>query len=162
MGKEFELCTDYAALREILTKKGEDFTHRQLRWYERLEPYSFTVIYIKGKDNHVPDALSRTPAFYTIKAIELLPASPQLQINTQTLQDALANDARYTLLCNDPIKCTELKLSCNAQGLLQTSSGQICILNDDVLRYKIVLESHEPLFAGHFGGRKTLDNVCRY
>ena len=162
MGKDFELCTDHAALREILTKKGEDFTHRQLRWYERLEPYSFQVTYIKGKDNHVPDALSRTPAFYTIKAIELLPMSPQLQIHSQTLQEALANDVRYTQLCNDPDKCDELKLSCNAQGLLQTSSGQICVPNNDVLRYKIVLEAHEPLFAGHFGERKTLDTVRRY
>ena len=31
LGKEFLLCTDYIALKEILTKKGEDFTHRQLR-----------------------------------------------------------------------------------------------------------------------------------
>ena len=31
LGKEFLLCTDHAALKEILTKKGEDFTHRQLR-----------------------------------------------------------------------------------------------------------------------------------
>ena len=32
LGKEFTIRTDYVALREILTKKGEDFTPRQLRW----------------------------------------------------------------------------------------------------------------------------------
>ena len=73
LGRQFTLRTDHAALKEMLTKKGEEFTHRQLRWYERLEPYMFTVVYIKGKDNAVPDALSRTPAFYEVKAIELQP-----------------------------------------------------------------------------------------
>ena len=162
MGKEFELRTDHAALREILTKKGEDFTHRQLRWYERLEPFSFTVTYIKGEDNCVPDALSRTPAFYTIKAIEFLPTTPHSQLNAQTLQDALNHDSKYAQLCRDPSKCSELKLVCNSQGLLETSTGQICVPNDDVLRYKIALEAHEPLFAGHFSERKTLDHVRRY
>ena len=72
LGKEFTIRMDHAALREILTKKGEYFTPRQLRWWERLEPYSFKVEYIKGEENVVPDALSRIPMFY-MNALELTP-----------------------------------------------------------------------------------------
>lgn len=60
LGRTFEICTDYVPLRQILTTKGEDFTHRQLRWFEKLEPYTFTVRYVKGNDNRTADALSRT------------------------------------------------------------------------------------------------------
>ena len=63
LGREFEICTDHAPLRQLLTTKGEDFTYRQLRWFEKLEPYSFRVQYIRGKDNQAADALSRTPSF---------------------------------------------------------------------------------------------------
>ena len=92
LGRTFELRTDHAALKEMLTKKREDFTHRQLRWYECLEPFSITVTYIKWQDNHVLDALSHISAFYTIKAIEFIPTSPHSQLNPQTLQEALDND----------------------------------------------------------------------
>ena len=162
LGKEFELCTDHAALKEVLTKKGEDFTYRQLRWYERLEPYTFTVKYIKGKDNMVPDALSRTPEFYSIGAIELMPPSPHITIETSALVDAMMHDVKYKTLCSDPELCMKLYLRRSAQGLLETEGGQVCVPNDDVLRYKLVLEAHEPLFAGHFSERKTLEHVRRH
>ena len=162
MGKEFELCTDHAALKEVLTKKGEDFTYRQLRWYERLEPYTFTVKYIKGNDNVVPDALSRTPEFYSIGAIELMPPSPHITIETSALVDAMMHDVKYKTLCSDPELCMKLNLRMSTQGLLETEGGQVCVPNDDVLRYKLVLEAHEPLFAGHFSERKTLEHVRRH
>ena len=163
LGKEFELCTDHAALKEVLTKKGEDFTYRQLRWYERLEPYTFTVKYIKGKDNVVPDALSRTPEFYSmIGAIELMPPSPHITIETSALVDAMMHDVKYKTLCSDPELCMKLNLRMSAQGLLETEGGQVCVPNDDVLRYKLVLEAHEPLFTGHFSERKTLEHVRRH
>ena len=93
LGKEFTIRTDHAALQEILTRKGEDFTPRQLRWWEKLEPYSFKVEYIKGQENVVPDALSRTPAFY-VNALELTPQGVGA-IGLQDLKDASLKDPKY-------------------------------------------------------------------
>ena len=53
-------------------------------------------------------------------------------------------------------------MKCNDSGILETFSGQICVPNNDVLRYKLVLEAHEPLFAGHFSERKTLEQIKRH
>ena len=162
LGKEFVLYTDHAALREVLTKKGEDFTHRQLRWYERLEPYTFTVVHIKGKENVVSDALSRTPAFYDVNAIEFFPQAPHTQIDSDAMSEAAHKDAKYTALCADQVLCEKLRLKINERGMLETFEGQVCVPYDDVLRYKIVLEAHEPLFAGHFSTHKTLELVRQH
>ena len=159
LDKEFVLYTDYAALREVLTKKGEDFTHRQLRWYERLEPYTFTMVHIKSKENVVSDALSRIPAFYEVNAIEFFPQAPHTQINSDAMSEAAHKDAKYIASCADKMLCEKLRLKVTEQGMLETFEGQVCVPNDDVLRYKIVLEAHEPLFAGHFSAHKTLELV---
>ena len=162
LGKDFELRTDHAALKEVLTKKGEEFTYRQLRWYERLEPYTFTVTYIKGKDNVVSDALSRTPEFYETKAIHLMPPSPHAVVDMDELREAAHNDVKYSNLCKDAVLCNKLKLVCNTSGLLETTCKQVCVPMNDVLRYKLVLEAHEPVFSGHFSERKTLEKVKRH
>jgi len=57
IGAHFELHTDHAALRQILTTKNLE--GRQARWVTFLQGFNFTPIYIKGKENIVPDALSR-------------------------------------------------------------------------------------------------------
>ena len=93
LGREFVLRTDHGALREILTKKGEDFTLRQLRWFEKLEPFSFTVKHIKGKENVVPDALSRTPKYYAVNALEV-GRQPEGDIHVDEIKDAITHDIR--------------------------------------------------------------------
>ena len=93
-GKQFELLTDHAPLRQLLTKKGEEFTPRQLRWYERLEPFHFNVTYIRGETNVVPDALSRTPMFYELSALELGRTGTDAILDAE-LKMAAAADRRY-------------------------------------------------------------------
>ena len=159
LGKEFTIRTDHAALREILTKKGEDFTPRQLRWWERLEPYSFKVEYIKGEENVVPDALSRTPAFY-INAIELASQEGWI-VGSQDLKEASLRDLKYQEALKSPDLLERLELK-EREGLLVTPLGQVCVPHDVVLRYKLMLEAHEPPFAGHFCVDKTLAHAKRY
>ena len=152
LGKHFELRTDHGALREILTKKGEEFTLRQLRWFERLEPYSFAVKHIRGQENLVPDALSRTPLFYDVHALEIGSAP---HIHLQLIRDAIPNDERYQNLLSSPSLHTHLGVKVE-DGVLKTTEGMVCVPNDDVLRFIITLECHEPPFAGHFDQHRTL------
>ena len=160
LGTEFQVRTDHAALREILTKKGEDFTPRQLRWYERLEPYAFTVTYVKGKDNVAPDALSRTPAFY-LNAIEL-GHDGHNDIGLDALRDVAKTDSKYQKLLQEPDTQRQVGVRARDGLLVTVSHGQVCVPSDDILCYKLALEAHEPPFAGHFSADKTLAQAKRY
>ena len=117
------------------------------------------MIYIKGKNKAVSDVLSRIPDFYKMKAVELCPPEVHKMISSDELKDARDEDERYMRLCHDPQMLTRLKLKVNEQRLLETEEGQLCVPQNDVLRYKLALEAHEPLFSGHFGGDKTLAAV---
>ncbi|XP_064462347.1 uncharacterized protein K02A2.6-like [Ornithodoros turicata] len=61
-GRRFNLETDHQALRTLLGTQGAG--HRPLRisrWLTRLLNYNFAVVYKKGTENQVADALSRLP-----------------------------------------------------------------------------------------------------
>ena len=70
------------------------------RWFEKLEPYTFTVRYIRGHDNQAADALSRTPQFY-VSAVEFTAPTPDLDptIFAQAAQD----DYDYLTIAQDPL-----------------------------------------------------------
>ena len=49
----------------------------------------------------------------------------------------------------------QMRLSKHEAGLLQRDDGTLWVPNDRVLRYKLVLEAHEPPYAGHYGWNHT-------
>ena len=57
LGKKFEIHTDHAALRWLLDKKETE--GRLARWVTFLQQYQYDIYHVKGKENCVPDALSR-------------------------------------------------------------------------------------------------------
>lgn len=57
-GKHFELVTDHKALETIFGKPTSKACARIQRWVLRLQSYTYTVVYIKGKSN-IADTLSR-------------------------------------------------------------------------------------------------------
>ena len=56
-GVEFRWLTDHKGLTHLLNQKN--LSGRQARWMEKISAFSFKVIYIKGSQNVVADALSR-------------------------------------------------------------------------------------------------------
>ena len=75
----------------------------------------------------VPDALSRTPKFFSIGAMELISSSPHAKIDKTELVDAIAHDPKYIALRDNPALCARLHLRINTQGLLETEGGQVCV-----------------------------------
>ena len=59
-GRKFTLRTDHSALTTLLSgsNKGRK-PMRLLRWADRLQQYSYEIVYRSGKENTVPDLLSR-------------------------------------------------------------------------------------------------------
>jgi hypothetical protein len=56
-GTHFTLYTDHKALSYIFTQKTAN--SMMMRWLDTLLSYDFSVVYLKGMDNVLPDALSR-------------------------------------------------------------------------------------------------------
>ena len=62
-GQKLDLNTDHQALRVIFQNKSDDVLSRIVRFISKTTDYFPNIIYEKGKDNAVADALSR--AYYT-------------------------------------------------------------------------------------------------
>jgi hypothetical protein len=58
IGNDFTIFTDHRTLECFDTQK--DLSRRQARWMEFLSQYEYSIVYLKGEDNSVADALSRT------------------------------------------------------------------------------------------------------
>lgn len=54
IGRKFELRTDHHGLKYLFDQNA-----RQARWLELISEFDFDIVYVKGKENRVADALSR-------------------------------------------------------------------------------------------------------
>ena len=59
----FLIYTDHKTLENF--EKQKDLSCRQARWMEFLSQYNGKIVYVKGEDNMVADALSRLPGLTT-------------------------------------------------------------------------------------------------
>src|SRR6202020_131890 len=59
LGSPITIYTDHCTLKNFENQK--DLSRRQARWMEYLSHYDHHIVYIKGEDNTVADALSRLP-----------------------------------------------------------------------------------------------------
>ena len=64
LGSPFFIYTDHKTLENFNVQK--DLSQRQARWMEFMSQFDAKVVYIKGEDNTVADALSRLPSPQTL------------------------------------------------------------------------------------------------
>ena len=68
IGVPFVIYTDHKTLENFDTQR--DLSRRQARWMEFLSQYDGKIVYVKGEENTVADALSRLPATYSSDSSE--------------------------------------------------------------------------------------------
>lgn len=157
-GVEFTVVTDHYSL--IWLQNLKNLNGRLARWSVRLQQYNFKVIHRKGKDNVVPDMLSRSVP--VLNAVEL---SDELVVN------AGSEDKWYQRMV-DNIRKNPLKFAGwrESEGKLWKQvnlpypilglpgdSWKLVIPKKD--RRAIISSAHEPPTAGHPGVFKTFSRI---
>ena len=64
-------------------------------------------------------------------------------------------------MMNDMKENRDSSWKLSADNLLEDRGGRLLVPNDFSLKTKIILEAHEPAFAGHFGIKRTKELVKR-
>lgn len=147
-GKTFKVYTDHSALKWFLSLNNP--TGRLARWGVRLSAFDFEILHRRGKDNVVPDALSRAVQVSAISTADSYLRS----------QDTWYVDI-YHGCTNNPQSYPNYTIKNNSLYRLTKSKGQ---LTDEFawkevvpseLRQQLISENHAQPTAGHLGGFKT-------
>lgn len=161
-GMAFKVVTDHASLKWLMSQK--DLSGRLARWSLKLQGYDFTIEHRKGKDNLVPDALSRM-------FVEEL-VSEDLENIFDSNNNAF-NDREYislkTRVLNNSERLPDLQVRDNRVFIRKRSLGKD--LNGDTTSWRLwvpqslteeVLKSaHNPPLSSHPGIGKTLEKLKR-
>ena len=160
-GRRFILRSDHGALRQLLQTKGESFSNRQHRWYERLQDYVFDFEHVAGMDNKAADALSRAPDYY-ISALEIAGASSvDATLGLREIAAVGEGDDEYREEQEKIHKGEGPEGWQVIQDITVEQGGRMVLPRDKGLRARAILEAHEPPFCGHLGVKKTLEQVSR-
>jgi hypothetical protein len=142
--KEFVIHSDHEALKYF---KAQSNLHRRLaKWVEFIEFFPYIIMYKKGNDNVVADALSRKHMLFT-----------QLDVKVPGLESLCAlyatdvDFAEPYRLCSLGKACDKLHIH---DGYL-FCANKLCV-PESLLRLLLLQESHAGGLAGHFGREKSL------
>ena len=75
--------------------------------------------------------------------------------------EASQQDVQYQQLIDNVKKESNSSWTITSSGLLEDRGGRLLVPNNLILKTKIILEAHEPAFAGHFGIKRTKELIKR-
>lgn len=70
LGNQFQVKTNHNSLKYFLEKRVS--SEEQQKWVTKMQGYDFEIVYMKGKDNIVVDALSRKEKEFTLCSMSLV------------------------------------------------------------------------------------------
>jgi hypothetical protein len=152
LGRRFVLMTDHCGLRHLFDQPK--LNARQARWMALLSEFDFEIKHIKGKENRVVDALSRS-----IKMIHLAAVSACEMDVRERVRNAQETDAFFktvtSYLRQEPTGMKYEGYQMLEEGLL-TYRNRLYIPNCDDLKRFIMDELHKRPYTGHPGYQKMI------
>jgi hypothetical protein len=137
---------------------------RQTRWMECLQQHHVDLLYIRGEDNVVADALSRRPDHLQPAALGVLSVGVS-QLDSQwgeQLRAAAKADPDYQQLVQR-VEAGSVRGRTLADGLVLHTDRRgvrVVVPACDAVKASIIAELHDAPSAGHLGHRKTYERVA--
>jgi hypothetical protein len=152
LGRNFLLMTDHCGLRYLFDQPN--LNARQARWMALLSEFDFKIKHIKGKENRVADALSRSMKTIHVAAMSTSETEVKERIrNTQGTDPFVQTVTLY--LQQEPTEVKYEGYQMTKGGLL-TYRDRLYIPNCDDLKRFIMDELHKRPYTGHPGYQKMI------
>ena len=153
LGTHFTVYTDHRTLECFQSQR--DMSRRQARWQELLAEYDFKVVYVKGGENTVADALSRMPeegeeTFKTVAAVLTVSSDPKI---SETIRSGYKDDPFCQKILANLDSFPAVKV---IDGLVYIGS-RLVIPRVGTIREDLFRMAHDNL--GHFGAEKSYANL---
>ena len=153
LGTHFTVYTDHRTLECF--QKQRDLSRRQARWQEFLAEYDFEIVYVKGEENTVADALSRMPEELPARETGLLGAVGAVM--TVSADPKLSGDIRSGYksdsFCQKVLANLDSFPSAEVVDGLIFLGSRLVIPRVGRIREGLFRAAHDSL--GHFGAEKS-------
>lgn len=152
VGRHFKVRMDHQSLKFLMEQKIS--TPCQQKWLSKLMGYDYEIVYKRGQDNVVADALSRAPTLSAISAIGT----------------GLLNQIRNSWEANDKLKTIVQQKQQDPQSWPHYTwsqnqlkrKGKLVVGNDPDLQLQLITEFHSSSLGGHSGSEATAKRLQSY
>jgi len=152
LGRKFVLMIDHCGLRYLFDQPK--LNARQARWMALLSEFYFEIKHIKGKENRVVDALSRSMKKIHLAAVSTCDTDVKSRVRNAQETDPFVQTVTLYLQ-QEPleVKCEGYQMT---EGGLLTYRDRLYIPKDDDLKRFIMDELHKRPYTGHPGYQKMI------
>lgn len=162
-GQRTIVKTDHASLLWLHNTKNQ--TGRLARWLTRLAPFDLKIVHTKGKENVIPDCLSR--------AISEEMEEPEINVaaveENNSPDFTISTDQWYTSLkekvTQEPQNFPSFKIFSKVlyklikDPITKVEAFKQVVPTDE--RINILRENHDTLTSSHLGIKKTYHKICQ-
>lgn len=149
-GSSFEVLTDHSALLWLF--KQQNLTGRLARWVMKLQQYDFDIKHVNGKNNVVPDALSRFPT-ENLDVIDITPVDDEY---TKMLSKNEKNPLRFK-----NYKIENGKIFIKLPNQPKSNEFEYKLFVPKTKRLDVIKENHDSPLAAHLGSFKTTKRILQ-
>lgn len=150
LGSRFVVRTNHDNLKYFLNQKALSNEHQ--KWVNKLQTFDFTIVYKKGKENMIVDALSRLPEEGKIEASanSMTIATPKwmIELAKEYKDDKISQKIRQKIREGKAERFTK-------EGGLILRKGKILVPKTSKLKEILVQKAPLTPVSGHSGMDKT-------
>ncbi|SGY12017.1 BQ5605_C011g06360 [Microbotryum silenes-dioicae] len=159
LGVRFKILTDHHSLAGFM--KQPSLSRRQARWTKRLADYDFEIVYVRGPENTVADALScySFPEDCATRGasddVNMLAEATLDPAFLKALKDGYLNNTH----CQQAIKNIDSTPGYSYKDGIARFEGRILLPKTGDFRENAIHDAHNA--TGHFGLHKTYERLRR-